>query len=323
MQVRHEQYDVGVVVGRFQVPDLHDAHEQLIRHVCEAHDKVVIFLGLSPLMVTRENPLDFEARKQMILERFPDVIVLYIQDRHSDELWSRRLDQAIETQVTPSQSVVLYGGRDSFIAKYSGKYPTAELEQDTYVSGAELRRSVSRQSAKPSAAFRRGVVWAAYSRFPTAYTCVDAAVFDESYEKLLLARKEDEAQYRLIGGFSSPESENFEDDARREVAEEAHIEIGDVKYLASFKVDDWRYRGEADKIKTLLFSAKHLFGAPRPDDDIVEVRWFDLAELKIKRDVMPSHQPLVAVATNPATNPKIKTWQEKARLEHEAEYGMK
>jgi bifunctional NMN adenylyltransferase/nudix hydrolase len=323
MQVRHEQYDVGVIVGRFQVPDLHDAHEQLIRHVCEAHDKVVIFLGLSPLLVTRENPLDFQARKQMILEKFPDVIVLYIEDRHSDELWSRRLDQAIATQVTPAQSVVLYGGRDSFIAKYDGKYPTAELEQETYVSGSELRRSVARKSAEPTSDFRAGVVWAAYSRFPTVYTCVDVAVFNESYDKILLARKEDETQYRLIGGFSSPDSETFEDDARREVSEEAHIEIGDVKSLASFKIDDWRYRSEADKIKTILFSAKHLFGAPRPDDDIVEVRWFDLDELKIKRDVMPNHQPLVAAATNPATNPKIDTWQEKARLAHEAEYGMK
>lgn len=296
MQVRHEQYDVGVIVGRFQVPDLHDAHEQLIRHVCAAHDKVVIFLGLSPLLVTRENPLDFQARKQMILEKFPDVIVLYIEDRHSDELWSRRLDQAIATQVTPSQSVVLYGGRDSFIAHYDGKYPTAELEQDAYVSGSEFRRSVSRKSAQPSADFRAGVVWAAFSSFPTAYTCVDVAVFNETYDKLLLARKEDETQFRLIGGFSSPDSDTFEDDASREVAEEAHIEIGDIKYLASFKVDDWRYRGEADKIKTLLFSAKHLFGAPRPDDDIVEVRWFDWTDLNVRRDVMPNHQPLVAAA---------------------------
>jgi bifunctional NMN adenylyltransferase/nudix hydrolase len=53
------------------VPELHDAHKDLIETVCDKHDKVIIFLGLSPLMVTRENPLDFESRKQMILEQFP------------------------------------------------------------------------------------------------------------------------------------------------------------------------------------------------------------------------------------------------------------
>jgi bifunctional NMN adenylyltransferase/nudix hydrolase len=71
MRLQEDSYDVGVIVGRFQVPELHDAHKDLIETVCDKHDKVIIFLGLSPLMVTRENPLDFESRKQMILESSP------------------------------------------------------------------------------------------------------------------------------------------------------------------------------------------------------------------------------------------------------------
>ena len=50
------KYDVGVIIGRFQVPELHQAHLDLIQAACNAHDKVIIFLGLSPLMVTQENP---------------------------------------------------------------------------------------------------------------------------------------------------------------------------------------------------------------------------------------------------------------------------
>lgn len=293
---RREQYDVGVIVGRFQVPELHEAHEQLIRHVCDEHGKVVIFLGLSPLLGTRENPLDFESRKQMLLEKFPHVTVLYIEDRHSDEVWSRKLDAAIEPVKTPSQSVVLYGGRDSFIARYEGKYPTRELLQDKFISGSELRRAIGRDSVKNSPAFRAGAVWAAFSRFPTTYSCVDVAVFNEDGQSILLGRKEDEKLYRLFGGFSEPESDSFENDAKREVSEEANIEIGDLKYIGSFKIDDWRYRGETDKIKTLLFTAKYVFGAPEPKDDITEVRWFDLTDLIIKRDVMPLHRHLVARA---------------------------
>ena len=177
MSVKQDRYDVGVIVGRFQVPELHVAHRALIEHVCQEHDKVLIFLGLSPLMVTRENPLDFEARKQMILAAFPHVNVLYIKDVHSDEVWSRKLDEMVSDNVTPAQSVVLYGGRDSFINHYHGKYPTQELEQDVWVSGNEIRAEISKKSVKSSPDFRAGVVWAAYSQFPTAYPCVDVAIF--------------------------------------------------------------------------------------------------------------------------------------------------
>ena len=78
------------------------------------------------LRVTRNNPLDFEARKQMILTDYPDVVVLYIKDTHSDELWSKRLDSQIADVAGPTQTVTLYGSRESFIAHYHGRHDTCE-----------------------------------------------------------------------------------------------------------------------------------------------------------------------------------------------------
>lgn len=302
MRIKEDSYDVGVIVGRFQVPDLHKAHKALIQHVCSAHHKVIIFLGLSPLMVTQENPLDFEARKQMILEVFPDVIVLYAKDLGSDEVWSKRLDEQIQDVVTPSQTVLLYGGRDSFIEHYTTKkYPTRELEQDVWVSGAEIRKAISRRSVKASPDFRAGVVWASLSRFPTAYPCVDVAIFNEDYTKLLLGRKPEQKKFQLIGGFADPTSPSYEADARREAQEEAGIEITDPVYVASQLVDDWRYEKEVDKIKSLLFIAKMMYGSPRPDDDIAEVRWFDtyvlVKDLSMVRD---NHKAMVNSALSAA-----------------------
>lgn len=295
MKIKESTFDVGVIVGRFQVPELHDAHKRLIQAVCERHDKVLIFLGLSPLMVTKENPLDFEARKQMLLAEFPNVNVLYIKDLPSDPPWVKRLDEMIDDVVTPAQSVILYGGRDSFIKHYEphGQYATAELESDVIVSGSEVRKQVRRASVKASPDFRAGAVWAAGSRFPTSYTCVDVAVFDDNVNKLLLGRKTHETQYRLPGGFADPRSHTFEQDARREVQEETGLRITDPKYVASFSVDDWRYRNEEDGIKTLLFTADRLSGAPRAADDLAEVRWFDLRELDIEKDVIDNHRALV------------------------------
>jgi bifunctional NMN adenylyltransferase/nudix hydrolase len=291
MQVK-ETFDVGVIVGRFQVPELHDAHRQLIEQVIARHDKVVVFLGLSPLMVTQENPLDFEARKQMLLAEYPKLNVLYIKDVVSDKAWSERLDEMIEDVLTPSQSVVLYGGRDSFVKHYTGIHPSRELTQDVWISGSEIRKSISRRSVKSSPDFRAGVVWASQSRFPTSYTTVDVAIFDdERHQRVLLGRKSLEDRFRFIGGFSTPNAESFEQDAIREAKEETGLDVHRLEYVGSYKINDWRYRSESDKIKTVFFKAYTVGGVPHPNDDICEVRWFDV-EVLTEESIVPSHHIL-------------------------------
>lgn len=310
MKVKQD-YDVGVIVGRFQVHELHKAHIDLIQTVCTRHDKVLIFLGLSPLMVTTENPLDYESRKQMILEKFPKVNVLYVKDQFSDQVWSKKLDEQIADVTSPAQSVVLYGSRDSFMGHYHGKYSTQELEQEQYVSGSEVRKTISR-SVRATPDFRAGVIWASHGKFPTCYPTVDVAIFSRSGDKVLLGRKSNEEQYRLIGGFADPNSYSYEDDARREVQEEASIEISDPVYVTSAKVEDWRYRKERDCIKTLLFRATHVGGDPRPDDDIAEVKWFDVAGfLPDMANIMPNHRVLLrkALEAQKANPTKWEEWK--------------
>lgn len=292
---RRDVYDVGVVVGRFQVPELHDAHRALIQTVCDAHDKVLVLLGVSPLRATTQNPLDFEARKQMILAAFPRANVLPIKDSASDHVWSRRLDEIVGDFLTPSQSAVIYGSRDSFLGHYHGRRPVQELVAERVVSGSEVRKAVSRHSTRASSDFRAGVVWAAFNRFPTCYPTVDVGVYDETGSRILLGQKADEEKWRLFGGFADPRSASYEADARREVEEEAGVAITDPQYMGSYVIDDWRYRGERDVIKTLLFRAKLLHGSPAAGDDIATVRWFVAAAIDLERDVMPAHRSLIAV----------------------------
>lgn len=285
-----EKGSCGVIVGRFQVPFLHEAHKELIDRVVKAHPKVIIFLGLSPCLVTRNNPLDFEARRKMLQEMYPDAIILYIDDVPSDEIWSKKLDDQITRIISPNQSVVLYGGRDGFVKHYTGKFKTCELESTTFVSGTEIRNSISK-SVKGSPDFRMGVIWAAYNQYPKVFTTVDIAIFNEDGTKILLGKKPNESKYRFIGGFSSPDSDSFEHDARREVQEETGVEIGDMTYVGSYKISDWRYANEIDKIKTILFKAKYIYGAPRAGDDIELIKWFDIAKLQ-KGDIVDSHHIL-------------------------------
>jgi len=309
MKIKQESYDTAVIVGRFQVDELHTGHVDLIQSVCDEHEKVIIFLGLSPVVNTKNNPLDFESRKQLILSSFPDVNVLYIKDVNADELWSKTLDKQIGDLVSPNHSVVLYGSRSSFLEPYKGKYPTIELEPDSYISGTDIRTRVSKR-VKGSPDFRAGVIWASANRFPTVFTTVDVAIFNDDYSKILLGRKETESKFRLIGGFSEVRDKSFEHSAAREMMEETGLATGsgvsDFTYLGSYNIDDWRYRGEVDGIRTMLYAVRPMGGGARPGDDIYELRWFDLTtegdsapkasskRRNLAENVVPQHHEILA-----------------------------
>lgn len=297
---KQDKIDCGVLVGRFQTHELHQGHIDLIKTIVGNHPKTIIFLGLSPCRVTRNNPLDFESRKQMILKEFPDVNVLYIKDTPTDDVWSKSLDEKIGDIIGPNQTVVLYGSRDCFIKHYTGKYKTQELLQETYVSGSEVRNSISKK-VKNTAEFRKGVIWAAYNQYPKVWATVDIAIMDEDENRVLLARKPNEAQYRFIGGFAEPNSDSYEQDAKREVMEEAGVEVSEMEYLGSFKISDWRYEQEMDKIKTVFFKCRYMYGRPQANDDVCEVRWFDIKDFDIEI-LVSNHKKLMKVLLEDLTD---------------------
>jgi bifunctional NMN adenylyltransferase/nudix hydrolase len=284
--------DVGIIVGRFQVHELHAAHLDLISTVVTKHPRVIVFLGVSPCLLTRYNPLDFESRKQMLLSAFPGITVLYVKDVRENAAWSADLDRKIGDVVNPLQSVVLYGGRDSFIRSYSGRYPTKELVPEVFVSGDAIRSGLSK-CVKNTPEFRAGVIWAAYNQFPKVYPAVDIALFQEGLKNILLGRKPSETKYRFIGGFADPGSASYEEDAKREVNEEAFDgEISEPVYVGSFDARDWRYQHDVDTIRTILFASQVVFGTPRPADDICEVRWFPFNRFDYKTRLVEGHIPL-------------------------------
>lgn len=301
--MQKNKYDCAVLIGRFQVPDLHEAHKKLIKTVCDKHQKVIIFLGLSPIFDIHD-PLDFEARKQMILEAFPNVIVAYIPDMHSDEFWSKKLDEQIGHLKGPNQSVILYGGRDSFLTHYKGKFPTEEIEQDVWISGTEIRAMV-KNNVKSNRDFRHGAIWQTWQRYPTVFPTVDIAVINFDKQEILLGKKPNETLWRFVGGFTDPSDESYEHAAIRELSEEVpNIEVGGINeltYIGSAKINDWRYVKKVDKIITHLFMAPYKFGNPIAGDDLAETKWFKLTELT-ENDIVNGHKNLYLM---------LKKWLEK------------
>jgi len=291
MKEKVNKTDVGIIVARFQLHELHVAHKDLINSVRTNHQRVIIFLGLSPLKNTVNNPLEFKHRKAMIEEDFKDVEVHYIDDNRDDVVWSKNIDKQIAKWLNPGQTATLYGSRDSFLKCYHGKYSTCELESEIFVSATEVRKKII-NSYPPTKDFRAGLIAATGLKYPTAYQTVDVAIINEKNE-FLMVKKPGELKWRFVGGFSDPRSKSLEEDAKREVREETGVEIDEPEYIGSTLIDDWRFRKEIDKIKTAFFIAKYIYGSPVGADDVEVAGWVTLDDLINKDNIVPEHIDLI------------------------------
>ncbi len=268
----------GVIIARFQTPYLHEGHRNLLEQVSAKHSKLIVLLGVSPIKGSRKNPYDYYTREKMIKKDFPGAIVLPVSDHPSDATWSESLDNLLKS-VFPNEHFCLYGSRDSFIPYYTGKLPTVELPEHGDHNATELRKQYA-DKVFDSKDFRAGILYAYYNQYTKVYPTVDVAVFRNDRTEILLGKKSNNNKWRLIGGFADPEDESFEQAAKRELAEECGImEVGEMTYETSAKINDWRYRNEADKIITSLYSCDHIFGTPAAQDDIADLQWFKLGEL--------------------------------------------
>jgi bifunctional NMN adenylyltransferase/nudix hydrolase len=294
--INPNDYEIGVIMARFQVHKLHEGQVNFINKVYQHHKKVIIFLGIPIISNTKSNPLDFATRKAMLQELYPNVIILPHKDQRYDEKWSESLDSEIKMPFG-ELSAVLYGSRDSFIPHYKGKYPVIELTTEVFYSGTEVRREVSREVLS-SQDFRAGVIYANYAQRPVTYPTVDVVAYNEKGQ-ILLGKKPHEKNYRFIGGFVDRTDTNWEHSARREFYEETGgCEIGDIKYVASGAINDWRYAKTDSGIITTLFAGKFLWGAIKPSDDIASLHWVYPSDIDIDKDIMPEHQDLFADLLN-------------------------
>jgi bifunctional NMN adenylyltransferase/nudix hydrolase len=289
----------GVIVGRFQVNDLHDGHMELFRQVRSRHNGVIVFVGVHPAGISVNHPLDFPVRKAMIQAKFPEFTVLPLKDTRTDELWSTALDAAIDSVITGTAAVTLYGGRDSFVPHYKGHYTPVELAlpiETQKVSGTDIRNEFANKVIE-SPDFRAGMIYASAHQYPVVYPTVDVAIFSTDYTELCLGRKptDPKNKWRFIGGFAEKTRPTYEADARTEALEEASADTGVMEYIGSANIPDWRMAGLPDKgIKTTFFATTVMSMMIKAGDDIEEVKWFKVNRLTAD-DFVDTHQVLYAM----------------------------
>ncbi len=300
----------GVLVGRFQVHELHSGHMELFRIVRGRHNRIIVFLGCNKVGSTRHDPLDFETRKKMIQAKFPEFTVLPLRDKKTDEEWSADLDERISDAVgeIPSE-VVLYGSRESFAPFYHGRHKVKELEIEVPASltSTDIRAKLTNQVIE-SPDFRAGIIYSMNQLWPRLIAVVDIAIVHQSEKglMLLLGKKKDDTNWRFPGGHAMLKNDTFEADAKMEVFEETGLDVHDLEYIGSKKVDSWRWRSEpSEGFKTIFYLAYSMtMGGAGNDDLNGGIRWFEFSKL-IVDDIEKEHKPLFEMLKQHLT---IKNW---------------
>lgn len=306
---------VGVVVGRFQVPMLTSAHMSLLEHAADQNDMLIVVVGTTMVRGDLHDPLPFDCVRINIEDRLlfnsnhVKLKILKLEDHPSDSTWNRNLDELITQNTSLEDDVTLYGGRDSFLKCYDGKFATANVIIHDDSSGTESRKIWQQKTIDVLndeawmdldrfAAFNAGIIHGSSLLYPTSYQCVDILAHVDR-KHIVLIRKPGCKQWQLPGGFVDVADKTLEEAALRELEEETKIRGTLAKYFTSHRIDDYRYMNRRDKVMTTLFEVPvNLTDVlnMRASDDAEEVDTFilqDVAETWDKQHILSGHHQMI------------------------------
>lgn len=308
---------VGVVIGRFQVADLHEGHHAVISEA-RKHHKLCIFVGVSPAQSnTKSDPLDYPAREQMVKEVYPCAQVFELLDQYTDDGWSASLDARLGA-LYPHDKVTMYGGRDSFKGHYTGKHTAVEIDSVAHLSGTDMR-AIDGSTVENHPSFRRGLIYAAYNKWPPIYPCVDIActrVTDGQTHVLVGKRSDEGGVSRFPGGHVDPSDANDSGAAVRELSEETGVECGPMQYVWGGAIKSWRDREGGGVWRTTLFHAEYIHGPARAADDLHSLRWIPVGEL-LTLKWADDHEALARKLVTYLKTPPLSLSQQPTNSEHQ------
>lgn len=140
---------IGIFVGRFQTPELHNGYKYVMSELQINYDYYAIIIG-SSLIQDQRNPLDFTTRKSMIEQYVykKPFAITEIKDVGDNDVWNKILEEIIINELKEAniefdlKDIYLIGSRDSFVLSYSGRCKTILLEPYGNYNSTQLRKEV-------------------------------------------------------------------------------------------------------------------------------------------------------------------------------------
>lgn len=297
--MKNKKKKIACIIGRFQIDELHKGHKHFIKKVIEKSDELLIFLGSSDVRNTRRNPLNYETRYLYLKKLYPKAIFSEVFDNPSNEQWSLNLDQSIldlcEKHKFNPENITLYGAKDSFIPYYSGEFKTQIIKTKYDVSACDLRKNVQ---AEDSIGFRRGAIHSSQQKYPAAMPTVDIVCnkIVEGKQFILLGNKYGHAEWCLPGGFVDPsKDDSYTAAAKREFEEETSLILPLKAFIKGedYKVNDFRYAKEEDKIFTTVFTVNYNgIEEPKGADDLIMIKWVPLDMIE-STNIIDHHKMII------------------------------
>lgn len=317
---------IAIIVGRFQAHELHEGYKKALEFAAENYEKVGVIFGVSYRKFTKANTLPPQLRLELHIDQLSGDLIKegrfytdFQYDHKSDLIWTKNLDDKIDNMLEYSEmeDMVFIIGRDSFDSYYNGKFKDKFVVFDagiSWVSSSITRDTLkdydhARQQVTNIKDFAAGMIHAVANQYPRVDSTVDIApvfVDTDGDWSVLLGRKatDEPGKFRFFGGFVDATDTSLEHAAIRELSEESGIvkEYNDMMYIASHKIQDWRYRDKSgDGIMTTLFKVnvkrRELDEAVASDDlagqELKRVKIDDL--LKV---IVPEHMVLASLLQN-------------------------
>lgn len=277
----------AIIVGKFQQAELSDVQMHHIGSLLNKNKVMMMLLLEFPAIHSRRHPLNFKQRKRMIKKHFPSIIIEKVAFNNEQDGTTHQIDYLARHHATDNNIQVLLED-ESISVFYNGDLPTkvdsklhCEVESKPVVSQNEL--------------FREGIIHATSHQYPVIYPTVDIAVLRNNNTELLMGRKAGQTGWRFPGGFVDGTDDSFEEAAVRELQEECGpIHVSELSYIGNFKVSDWRYIHESEKIFTTLYACQYVSGESEARDDLEEVKWLEITKLHQKDDhlIVEEHKVL-------------------------------
>ncbi len=111
-----------------------------------------------------------------------------------------------------------------------------------------------------------------------------SAIIERNNKLLFGRKKENKGPYpntwHLLGGGVHPEEESLAEAIRREIKEEAGIEVGTLEPISFDEDVESDKNNEPTRYVFLVFKTKWVSGEITPNDDIVKLEWIPKENLK-------------------------------------------